>query len=68
MCELDYADKILVFNALKDYKKQGGIVINLTNDIEETLYSDKLILLSCSNSGSVSTSKTALSFGIPCFL
>ena len=45
MCELDYSDKILVFNALKDFKKQGGIIINLTNDIEESLYSDKIIVV-----------------------
>ena len=45
MCELDYSDKVLVFNALKDFKKSGGIVINLTNDIEEALYSDKMIII-----------------------
>ncbi len=45
LSELDYIDKLLVFDILDEYKKNGGIVINLTNDIEETLYSDKIIII-----------------------
>lgn len=45
LCELDYNDKLLVFDILKEYTKNGGIVINFTNDIEETLFSDKIIII-----------------------
>ena len=45
LSELDYIDKLLVFDILDEYKKNGGIVLNLTNDIEETLYSDKIIIV-----------------------
>lgn len=43
--ELDYNDKILIFKILKEYKKNGGIIINFTNDIEETLLSDQIIVI-----------------------
>lgn len=45
LSELDYLDKILVFDILDEYKKNGGIIINITNDIEETLYSDRIIII-----------------------
>lgn len=45
MCELDYKDKEDVFKILKDYAKNGGIVINFTNDIEETLYGKEIIVI-----------------------
>ncbi len=45
ICELDYKDKVLVFDILKEYKKMGGIIINVTNDIEETLYGEKIIVI-----------------------
>ena len=45
ICELDYKDKELIFDILKEYKKNGGIIINVTNDIEETLYSEKIIVI-----------------------
>lgn len=45
MCELDYNDKLLVFDILKEYSKNGGIVINFTCDIEDALYGDKLIVI-----------------------
>jgi len=45
LSELDYKDKILVFNILDEYKNNGGIIINITNDIEETLFSDRIIIL-----------------------
>jgi energy-coupling factor transporter ATP-binding protein EcfA2 len=45
LCELDYKDKKLIFDILKEYKKNGGIVINVTNDVEETLYSEKIIVI-----------------------
>ena len=45
MCELDYKDKLLVFDILKEFTDNGGIVINFTNDIEETLYGNKIIII-----------------------
>ena len=42
---LDEKDKKLVFKILKEYKKKGGIVINLTNDMEETIQGDKIIII-----------------------
>ena len=43
--ELDYKDKLLIFNILEEFKRDGGIVINVTNDIEETLASDRIIII-----------------------
>ena len=37
--------KMLVFDILDEYKNNGGIIINVTNDIEETLNSDRIIIL-----------------------
>lgn len=45
LCELDYKDKELIFDILKEYKKLGGIIINVTNDIEETLYGEKILVI-----------------------
>ena len=42
---LDEDDKLLVFKILKEYKKNGGIVVNFTSDMEETLYGDKIIII-----------------------
>ena len=42
---LDYNDKILVFDILKEFCKDTGIVINFTNDIEETMYGEKIIII-----------------------
>ena len=45
MSELDYKDKKLVFDILKEYSDNGGIVINFTNDIEETMFGEKIIII-----------------------
>ena len=45
MSELDYKDKELVFDILKEYVDDGGIVINFTNDIEETMFGEKIIII-----------------------
>lgn len=45
LSELDYSDKLLVFDRLNEYVKSGGIVINFTNDIEDTLFGDKVIII-----------------------
>ncbi len=45
MCELDYNDKLLLFNILNEFTKNGGIVINLTSDVEETIYGNKIIVI-----------------------
>lgn len=45
LCELDSSDKELVVCLLKEYVKEGGIVLNYTNDIEETLYGERIIII-----------------------
>ena len=45
LSELDYTDKLLIFDILDEYKNNGGIVINFTNDVEETLFSDRIIII-----------------------
>lgn len=45
LCELDYEDKLLIFDILKEYVKDGGIILNFTNDMEETLYGNKIIVV-----------------------
>ncbi len=45
MCELDYEDRLLVFDILKEYAKNGMIIINFTNDIEEALFGNKVIVI-----------------------
>ena len=45
MSELDYKDKLLVFDILNEFKDNGGIVINFTNEIEETLYGEEIIII-----------------------
>lgn len=47
--ELDYYDKILVFDILREFKKFGGIVINVTSDIEETINGDRIIIIQDNN-------------------
>ena len=43
--QLDYVDKLLVYDILEEFKENGGIIINVTNDIEETLFSDRIIII-----------------------
>jgi energy-coupling factor transport system ATP-binding protein len=45
LCELDYEDKLLIFDILNEYTKNDGIVINLTRDMEETLEANRIIIL-----------------------
>ena len=45
MCELDYKDKLLVFDILNEYTKNGGIVINFTNDIEDALFGKEIKII-----------------------
>lgn len=45
MSELDYEDKLLVFDILEEYTTKGGIVINFTSDIDETLYGDRILII-----------------------
>lgn len=45
LCELDYEDKNLVVSLLKEFVSDGGTVINFTNDIEETLYGEKVVII-----------------------
>ena len=45
LSELDYNDKLLINEILNDYKKDGGIIINVTSDIEDTLYGDRIIII-----------------------
>lgn len=41
---LDKKDKEVLINYLKSFIKTGGVVVNFTNDIEESLYGNKLII------------------------
>ena len=43
--ELDYEDKIKVVDMLKEFVKYGGIVINFTNVIEESLFGNRIIIV-----------------------
>jgi len=45
LCELDYKDRLLVCDILEEYTSGGGIVINFTKDMEETLYGEKIIII-----------------------
>lgn len=45
LCELDYVDKLLVFDILDEFCKNNGIIINLTRDMEETLESSRIIVV-----------------------
>ena len=36
---------MLVFDILKEYTKNQGVVINLTSDMEETLEADRIIVI-----------------------
>lgn len=42
--ELDKRDLEICINLLKEYIKMGGTIINLTSNIEESLYGEKLII------------------------
>ena len=42
---LDYNDKILIFKILSEFRDNGGIVINFTNDVEESIYFDRIIII-----------------------
>lgn len=42
LCELDYKDKIEILNNIKN---KNITFINITNDIEETLYFDRIIII-----------------------
>lgn len=45
LCELDASDKTKIIEILEEYVKFGGILINITNDIEESLYSKRTIIV-----------------------
>jgi energy-coupling factor transport system ATP-binding protein len=45
LCELDYVDKLLIFDILKEYTDNEGVVINITNDMEETLEANRIIII-----------------------
>ncbi len=44
LSELDYNDKTLVTKILKDYVKEGNIVLNFTDDVEESLFGNRIII------------------------
>ncbi len=44
LSELDYEDSILVIKILKRYVKEGNIVLNFTNNVDESLYGDRIII------------------------
>ena len=45
LSELDNNDKIRVASLLKEYTEKGNIVLNFTEDIEDTLFGDRIIIL-----------------------
>lgn len=46
LCKLNYKDKKLIIKILKDYQKESKLtVILITNDINDTLLSDRIIVL-----------------------
>lgn len=44
LSELDYEDKLLVVKILKKYVKEGNIVLNFTNNVDESLYGNRIII------------------------
>ncbi len=42
--EMNYSDKIRVVSLLKEYVNKSNIVLNFTDDIEESLYGDRIII------------------------
>lgn len=44
LSELDYEDSILVVKILKSYVKEGNIILNFTNNVDESLYGDRIII------------------------
>lgn len=44
LCELDYDDKLRVISLLKEFVEKDNIVINFTEDIEDALYGDRIII------------------------
>lgn len=54
--ELDYDDSRVVVRVLKDFVKSGNIVINFTNNIEEALLGNRVILTDMS--GVIASGKT----------
>lgn len=44
LSELDKKDLEISINLLKEYIAKGGVVINVTSNIEESLYGDRLII------------------------
>lgn len=44
LSELDYDDKKIIIKILKEYVKKGNIVLNFTQDVEESLYGDKIVI------------------------
>ena len=46
LCKLNYNDKKLVIKILKDFQKENKLtIILITNDIQDTLLSDRIIVL-----------------------
>ena len=45
LCELDLNDRKVVQSVFNEYLKNGGIIINLTNNVEETLDASRIIIL-----------------------
>ncbi len=44
MDELDYKDRVLIFDYLKDYVKEENIVLNFTCNVEESLCGNRIIV------------------------
>ena len=45
LCLLNKDDKLLAFDIFSNFIKSGGVILNFTSDIEETLISNRIIVL-----------------------
>ena len=43
---MDFKEKEFILEELKEYTKKGNVVINFTNNIDEALYGNKVVLVS----------------------
>lgn len=45
LSEMDYNERLRVISLLKEYVKNGNVVLNFTSEIEESLIGDRIIIL-----------------------
>ncbi len=45
LCELDFKDRLVVLKNLKDFVDRDNIIFNFTNDVDECLYGNEVVIL-----------------------